>query len=128
MLYRVWLDVKQKAYCYFGKIGYIRYLGYLVNHTKQLAICLACYSVKSDDCRTDKLICLDPVPMLTETTGGYVWDCFSGLPIETMKLIGTWCGDLLQIVDSLPRRYVLIDCSFPHDGIVSCDSDDEDEE
>jgi len=29
---------------------------------------------------------------------------------STEKLAGTWCGDLLQIIEELPKDYNLIDC------------------
>ena len=32
----------------------------------------------------------------------------------TEKLAGKWCGDLLQIVDDLPKGYRIIDCCFAH--------------
>ena len=38
---------------------------------------------------------------------------FDGASAEsTEKFIGTWCGDLLQIVDELPEKYEVINCCF----------------
>ena len=110
----IWLDVSSKALHYFdyAKTGSVRYSGYLLNHTKMVAVCLACYRAKS----VDGIVCIDPVSILTETTDGRVGEHFNGIPLEAKWLIGKWCGDLLQIVDELPRRYILIDCYFPFDS------------
>ena len=38
---------------------------------------------------------------------------FDGVFVEsTEELAGTWCGDLLQIVDELPEGFQLINCCF----------------
>ena len=58
-------------------------------------------------------IVIDAVPVLTETGGGTMMTLFDGASIETTEnLAGAWCGDLLQIVDKLPKKYKLINCCF----------------
>jgi len=52
---------------------------------------------------------IDPVPVLTETGGGSIMAYDEGITIEsTEDLAGTWCGDLLQIVEILPEDYEVI--------------------
>jgi hypothetical protein len=92
-----------------------RYDGYLVNHTKKVAIDLADYH------RRAMLPCVDPLPILTETGNGALMLFYDGATIDTThELIGQWCWDVLQICDNLPTDYEVIPCCFsPLDsGIV----------
>jgi len=79
-----------------------------------MAINLADYREQSKSFNSSKQeIIIDAVPVLTETGGGTMMALFDGASIEsTEKLIGTWCGDLLQIVDELPEKYEVINCCF----------------
>ena len=92
----------------------VKYSGYLLNHTKKMAIDLADYYRKSKYATKygwDTLI--DALPVLTETGGGTPMAFFDGISVETTEeLAGTWCGDLLQIVDDLPKDYQIINCCF----------------
>ena len=93
----------------------VDYTGYLVNHTQKYAVDLTSYYTKSvSRYRTDDInFVIDPVPVLTETGGGIEMALFDGLTVETTEnLAGSWCGDLLQIVDELPEDYKIIDCCF----------------
>jgi hypothetical protein len=98
----------------WDKAGEVKYKGYLLNHTKKLAVNLANYykQSKSLDNYKEEVV-IDIVPVLTETGGGIEMALFEGCSAETTeKLSGTWCGDLLQIVDELPKRYKIINCCF----------------
>ena len=56
---------------------------------------------------------IDPIPPLTETGGGTLNALFEGCSAEvTEQLTGSWCGDLLQIVDNCPEDYKKIPCCF----------------
>jgi hypothetical protein len=56
---------------------------------------------------------IDLIPVLTETGGGTQMALDPGVSIHsTEKLAGTWCGDLLQIVDDLQENYKLVNCCF----------------
>lgn len=92
----------------------VNYSGYLINHTKKIAIDLHDYyekSVSSNE-KNQKFV-IDPIPVLTETGGGIEMALFDGLSPETTdELTSTWLGDLLQIVDILPNDYKLINCCF----------------
>jgi hypothetical protein len=56
---------------------------------------------------------IDPIPVLTDTGGGAQMAYFNGVSaISTEKLAGSWCGDLLQIVDYLPEGFKIIGCCF----------------
>ena len=104
------LTIYRKALKYFDyeRTKSVRYSGYLVNHTKKIAVNLFSYWKKSIFYHgDDELACVDPVPMLTETGGGSQTLLFVGINMETAgSLSGTWCGDLLQIVDDLPPGYI----------------------
>jgi len=109
---KVWDEAKK--YFNWEKTHSVEYSGYLLNHTKKMAIDLADYREQSKTFNKRKQeIIIDAVPVLTETGGGTMMALFDGASIEsTEKLIGTWCGDLLQIVDELPEKYEVINCCF----------------
>ena len=88
----------------------VKYEGVLLNHTQKLAIDLADYYRQS--CCVNEMT-IDAVPVLTETGEGVHMAFFDGVFVEsTEELAGTWCGDLLQIVDELPEGFQLINCCF----------------
>lgn len=108
-------DVLNKALKYFNykKTQSVRYSGYLVNHTKKLAVCLTSYWKESTYYGSRGLSCIDLVPALTETGGGFAMALFERLTPETTKsLDGMWCGDLLEIIDESPKGYAQIICCF----------------
>ena len=93
----------------------VKYSGYLVNHSQKLAVDLNDYYHHSKGIWNDgdKIITIDPLPVLTETGGGTAMALFNGISNETTEqLIAKWCGDLLQIVDELPGEFKLIECCF----------------
>ncbi len=92
----------------------VKYEGYLVNHSKKLAINLKDYYEQSASLtRKDEEYAIDLIPPLTETGGGTIMALFDGCSADVSeKLIGNWCGDLLQIVDTLPDDYKEIYCCF----------------
>jgi hypothetical protein len=92
----------------------VKYSGYLVNHTERLAVDLADYHSRSRFLsRNGEFMAIDLVPVLSETGGGTPKALADGLSADsTEKLSGTWCRDLLQIVDALPEDYALIHCCF----------------
>jgi len=110
------INVWDKAEKYFNweKTRSVEYSGYLLNHTKKLAINLADYYEQSKSLNMSKNeVLIDAIPVLTETGGGTIMALFDGASIETTeKLAETWCGDLLQIVDELPEEYKVINCCF----------------
>ena len=113
------LSVYDKAIEYFNwdQTKSVRYSGYLVNHTKKLAVDLGDYALKSISSFSDtsNIMLIDLVPILTETGGGTEMALFDGLAADTTEqLAGTWCGDLLQIIDELPNDYTIIACCFAH--------------
>ena len=56
---------------------------------------------------------IDAAPVLTETGGGTSMALIDGIATDsTEQLATTWCGDLMQIVDELPKDYQLINCCF----------------
>jgi hypothetical protein len=60
-----------------------------------------------------ELAAVDSISVLTETGGGTEMTFDEGIAADsTERLSGTWCGDLLQIVDQPPDGYELIDCCF----------------
>jgi len=79
-----WISLKgvlSKALKYFNlkKTQSVRYSGYLVNHTKNLSICLPSYLKESAFYYGSRgLGCIDLVPALTETGGGFARDFFEG--------------------------------------------------
>ena len=115
------IDVWDKAKEYFNRKNThsVKYSGYLINHTKKLAVDLADYykqsrffSDEGDDGSIDDMS-IDAVPVLTETGGGTQMALFEGVSTDsTEELAGSWCGDLLQIVDDLPSDYEVINCCF----------------
>jgi len=92
----------------------VKYEGYLINHTKKLAVDLVNYYEKSKSyTKNHETFVVDLVPPLTETGGGIEILLLNGLSTQTTEeFASTWCGDLLQIVDKLPENYSLIDCCF----------------
>ena len=90
--------------------------GYLLNHTKNLVINLFEYYKKSIFLGGEdgyEIFAIDPIPVLTETGGGAQMAYLEGTSAaSTDEFAGSWCGDLLQIVDSLPNGYEVIKCCF----------------
>jgi len=115
---KIWkmIDVWDKAIKYFDgeKTHSVEYSGYLLNHTKKQAVDLADYYEQSRGINLHREnIAIDAVPVLTETGGGVMMALLNGASIETTEdLATTWCGDLLQIVDKLPKKYNVINCCF----------------
>ena len=106
----------------------VKWDGYLINHTQKLIIDLADYYQKSKfnikshtqgryggDAK-EIIASIDPIPVLTDTGDGAQMAYLEGVYAEsTEHLAGTWCGDLLQIVEELDQTtkdYTLIDCCF----------------
>jgi len=113
------ISVEDESIEYFDweKNKSVKYSGYLVNHTKKLAVDLEDYFKKSITFLKGVEIVIDVVPFLTETGGGTEMAIMNGITTETTEdLAGTWCGDLLQIVDTLPDDYKLIDCCISEIG------------
>lgn len=110
------MNVEKAAIDYFDfkKTLSVKYDGYLINHTKKLAINLKDYYEKSISFTGRKEeYAIDLIPPLTETGDGTLMALFDGCSAEVSEqLIGTWCGDLLQIVDELPEGYNEILCCF----------------
>jgi len=106
------IDVWDEAENYFDKS--VKYKGYLVNHTKKMAIDLADYHRQSKSMsNTGVYYAIDLIPVLTETGDGTPMALYEGISTDTTEeLAGTWCGDELQIVDELPDDYKLINCCF----------------
>jgi len=94
----------------------IPFAGYLLNLTKNLAVKLSDYYMSSlflGGIKSDDPMAIDLVPVLTETGGGAQMAFLNGVSAaSTEKLAGSWCGDLLHIVDSLPDGYEVIKCCF----------------
>jgi len=115
--YNLWEDinVEDEALAYFDwdTNHSVKYSGFLINHTKKLAVDLADYHSKSKFILENIVTAIDPIPVLTETGGGSRLAFLKGVTYDsTENLSETWCGDLLQIVDELPSDYKLIDCCF----------------
>jgi len=110
------INVYDEAMDYFDwdETKSVAYTGYLVNHTQKLAVSLEDYFEKSVAYYGEQeLGLIDLVPALTETGGGIQMALFYGLSEETTEeLAGSWCANLLQIVDELPEAYQQIDCCF----------------
>jgi len=106
----VWDEAKK--YFDWDDTHSVKYSGYLLNHTRKFAVDLADYYKQSRALTKGKEeIVIDLVPVMTETGGGTMMALFNGASIEsTEELAGTWCGDLLQIVDELPKEYEIINC------------------
>jgi len=115
---KIWkkIDVwdESKEYFDWEKTHSVEYSGYLLNHTKKQAVDIADYYKQSKSLSSlGKDIVIDAVPVLTETGGGTEMALLYGASIDTTEnLAGTWCGDLLQIVDELPEKYDIIKCCF----------------
>ena len=92
----------------------VNYSGYLINHTKNLAVDLADYYKHSKFLtQRGELTAIDLIPVLTETGGGAQMAFIDGVSIDsTEELAGKWCGDLLKIVDEIPSHFQLINCRF----------------
>ncbi|MCL1996467.1 MAG: hypothetical protein FWG63_09700 [Defluviitaleaceae bacterium] len=118
-------DIPEKALKYFDHKTTLSvlYTGYLLNHTQKLAVDLADYHKKSLYMRSfeplyeepiyDVTVCIDAVPVLACCGGNAQMAYLNGVSAEsTPQLATTWTGDLLQIVDELPKDFTLIDCCF----------------
>ncbi|GHU46666.1 hypothetical protein FACS1894200_00700 [Spirochaetia bacterium] len=92
----------------------VQYSGFLLNRTQKCAVDLADYYAQSRYIEQDDTdAAIDLVPVLTETGGGTQMALFDGVALDsTEDLAQTWCGDLLQIVESLPNGYAVINCCF----------------
>ncbi|MDR1871020.1 MAG: hypothetical protein LBS60_03670 [Deltaproteobacteria bacterium] len=103
-----------KEYFNYDKNRSVSYSGFLINHTKKLAINLADYLQRSLSMfGGDFLGAIDLIPVLTETGGGSAMAFFDGISWDTTeKLSQQWRGDLLQIVDEPPTDYQIINCCF----------------
>lgn len=112
---RINVNDEARSYFNFEETKTVLYSGYLLNHTKKLAINLQKY-IEQSICLTSNYkedFAIDLIPPLTETGGGTLMALFDGCSADvTEHLIGTWCGDLLQIVDTLPDDYEEIPCCF----------------
>jgi len=110
------MDVWDEAKKYFEweKTRSVKYEGYLVNHSKKLAVNLSDYFNRSKYLSGDDWeVAIDVLPILTETGEGAPMALFDGMSAETTEeLAGAWCADLLQIVDELPESYQIIPCCF----------------
>ena len=110
------INVRDEAKEYFDweHTYSVKYSGYLLNHTKKLAVDLAAYMKRSKFLAENGIIAaIDLVPVLTETGGGSRMALSDGVSIDsTEELVGEWCGDLLQIVDDAPADYKPINCCF----------------
>jgi hypothetical protein len=109
------IDVWDEALAYFDweNTRSVKYSGYLLNHTQKLAVDLADYHKQSKFLSKNWEAAIDLVPVLTETGEGAQMALDNGISVNsTEKLVGTWHGDLLQIVDVLPENYNLINCCF----------------
>ena len=110
------IDVWDKVKEYFDweNTHSVKYSGFLLNHTKKQAIDLAAYYMQSKYLTESGIeLAIDLVPVLTETGGGTTMALFDGISVDsTEELAGEWCGDILQIVDELPKDYQLINCCF----------------
>ena len=107
------MHVWDKAVAMFKNKGNL-YRGFLLNHTQKMAVDLSDY-YKQSFYTNEKgnEMAIDPIPVLTETGEGAQMLFFDGVAAEsTEELAGTWCGDLLQIVDELPDGFQVINCCF----------------
>ncbi|MCL2322371.1 MAG: hypothetical protein FWC47_09730 [Oscillospiraceae bacterium] len=110
------LHVLDEALIYFDweNTRSVKYSGYLINHTKKLAVDLTDYYEQSRFLSDNGIdMCIDAVPVLTETGGGTEMALFDGVCTDsTEELSRSWCGDLLQIVPDLPTDFEVINCCF----------------
>ena len=106
----VWDEAKE--YFEWEKTHSVKYSGYLLNHTKKQAVDLADFHKQSKYIsKSGSEMAIDLIPVLTETGEGTQMAVFDGVSAESTEyLAGQWCGDLLQIVDELPKDYQLINC------------------
>jgi hypothetical protein len=108
------VNVYKRAINFFNldKTKSVLYKGFVVNHDKKLAINLDDYYNKSSLLTSSGVkFVVDLIPVLTETGGGIEMLLFKGAGTDTTEeLAGTWCGDLLEIVDSAPTDYALVNC------------------
>jgi hypothetical protein len=109
-------NVFEKAINFFDmdKTKSVLYKGFVVNHDKKLAINLEDYYNNSTLLMSSgEEYVADLIPVLTETGGGIDMLLFDGAGADTTdELASTWCGDLLEIVDSAPTEYELINCNI----------------
>ncbi|MDR1871441.1 MAG: hypothetical protein LBS60_05865 [Deltaproteobacteria bacterium] len=116
--YKRWrsINIYNKAMEYFNydKNRSVLYSGFLLNHTKKLAINLTDYLQRSLSMfGRDFLGAIDLIPVLTETGGGATMAFFEGISWDTTEeLTAKWRGDSLQIVDEPPTDYQIINCCF----------------
>ena len=108
-----WVSVWDKALAYFDwrNTKTVRYDGFLLNHSTKMGVDLKEYYKRSVWVNeTGDSLAIDIVPFLTNT-GGSVMAYTDGVSAEsTEKLAGSWCGDLLQITDSIPEGYEILNC------------------
>jgi hypothetical protein len=111
-LFNVW--DKARRFFNWDKTHSTDYSGYLLNHTKRLAIDLNDYHEKSKGLLdSGECMAIDAIPPLTETGGGTDMALDEGVSADsTENLAGAWCGDMLQIVNELPQGFSLINCCF----------------
>lgn len=109
-----YLDLCNEPYEYFNYENTLSvdYTGYLLNHSQNLAVNMEDYYRFSQICMQDINTAIDVVAVLTETGGG-IGMFNNGISVDsTENLSGEWCGDLLQITNSLPDGYRVIKCYF----------------
>ncbi|MDR1870926.1 MAG: hypothetical protein LBS60_03190 [Deltaproteobacteria bacterium] len=110
------IKIRNKAMEYFNydKNRSVLYSGFLLNHTKKLAINLSDYLQRSLSMfGRDFLGAIDLIPVLTDTCGGSAMAFFDGISWDTTEeLSAEWRGDLLQIVDEPPANFKIINCCF----------------
>ncbi len=114
-----YLDLCNEPYEYFNYENTLSvdYTGYLLNHTQNLAVDMEDYYRLSQICIQDIYMqdintAIDLVAVLTQTGGG-IGKFYNGISVDsTENLSGEWCGDLLQITNSLPDGYQVIKCYF----------------
>ncbi|MHC6203983.1 hypothetical protein ACYULU_12415 [Breznakiellaceae bacterium SP9] len=111
---RIWVWDEALAYFDWKATHSVSYSGWVLNHTKKCAVDLAAYYAQSCYIGQQGIAAaIDLVPVLTETGGGTIMALFDGIALDsTEDLARTWCGDLLQIVDSLPDGYAVLNCCF----------------
>ncbi|MDR1870614.1 MAG: hypothetical protein LBS60_01590 [Deltaproteobacteria bacterium] len=100
----------------YDKKRSVLYSGFLLNHTKKLAINLTDYLQRSSSMfgpKGDIFGAIDLIPVLTETGGGADMAFLDGISWDTTEdLAEQWRGDSLQIVDEPPTDYQIIKCCF----------------
>jgi hypothetical protein len=111
------LNVEDEACDYFNYeiTQSVEYSGFLINHDRQLAVNLENYYNCSKFYLNSrpKLVAVDLIPVLTDNCGGSRMAMLKGISAETTEnLFGQWCGDLLQISNTVPEGYEIIQCCF----------------